>query len=86
MNDAVYNDQLFPGGSTYIGLPTDEGVGNILYPASGCAMSAKCADKAAAWSFLRGFFTEEYQKRYSDCGLGMPLNRGAFRADGRHSA
>ncbi|MBR4550175.1 MAG: extracellular solute-binding protein [Oscillospiraceae bacterium] len=80
MNDAVYNDQLFPGGSTYIGLPTDEGVGNILYPASGCAMSAKCADKAAAWSFLRGFFTEEHQKRYSDCGLGMPLNRGAFRA------
>lgn len=80
MNDVVYNDQLFPGGSTYIGLPTDEGVGNILYPAGGYAMSAKCADKAAAWRFLRVFFTEEYQKRYSDYGLGLPLNRGAFRA------
>lgn len=80
MEDAVYNDQMFPGGSTYIGLPVDEGVGNVIYPSSGFAMSAKCADKEAAWSFLRGFLTEEYQTRHSGYEVGLPLNRAAFRA------
>lgn len=80
MDDAVYNDQLFPGGATYIGLPVDEGVGNILYPSSGCAMSAKCADKETAWRFLRTFLTEEYQTKVSGYGIGLPLNRAAFRA------
>ena len=80
MDDAVYNDQIFPGGATYIGLPVDEGVGNVLYPSSGYAMSAKCADKEGAWLFLRSFLTEEYQTRYSGYETGLPLNRAAFQA------
>ena len=80
MDDVVYNDQLFPGGSTYIGLPVDEGAGNILYPTSGFAMSAKCADKEGAWAFLRTFLTEEYQTKYSGYEVGLPLNRSAFRS------
>ena len=80
MDDVVYNDQLFPGGSTYIGLPVDEGAGNILYPTSGFAMSAKCADKEGAWAFLRTFLTEEYQTKYSGYEVGLPLNRRAFQA------
>ena len=79
MDDAVYNDQLFPGGATYIGLPVDEGVGNVLYPSAGYAMSAKCADKEAAWRFLRGFLTEAYQTKYSGYEIGLPLNRAAFQ-------
>ena len=79
MDDAVYNDQLFTGRSTYIGLPTEEGVGNLLYPVSGYAMSAKCADKEGAWRFLRGFLTEEYQEKYSGYEIGLPLNRAAFQ-------
>ncbi len=80
MDDVVYNDQLFPAGSTYIGLPTDEGAGNILYPAAGYAMSANCADKEGAWAFLRSFLTEEYQTKHSGYEVGLPLNRAAFRA------
>jgi hypothetical protein len=80
MDEAVYNDQYFGGRSTYIGFPAAEGIGNILYPGSGYAMSASCADKEAAWSFLRAFFTEEYQTKYGyNEGLGLPLNREAFR-------
>ncbi len=79
MDDAVYNDQLFPGGATYIGLPTDEGVGNILYPVNGFAMSAKCSDKEAAWRFLRAFWTEDYSRQFGG-ESGLPLNRAAFRA------
>ena len=78
MDDVVYNDQLFPGGSTYIGLPVDEGSGNLLTPSAGYAMSASCADKEGAWQFLRSFLTEAYQVRYGGYEVGLPLNRAAF--------
>ena len=80
VDDAVYNDQYFGGRSTYIGLPTATGEpGNVLYPASGYAMSSKCADKEAAWRFLRGFLTEEYEKKLGSYEGGLPLNKQAFR-------
>jgi len=81
LDEAVYNDQYFQGKSTYIGLPVMSGTGNVLYPSAGYAMSASCSDKEAAWSFLRGFLTEEYQKKYSGRGeVGLCLNRKAFQA------
>ncbi|MBR1457208.1 MAG: extracellular solute-binding protein [Oscillospiraceae bacterium] len=78
VDEAVYNDQYFSGRSTYIGFPTLHGTGNVLYPTSGYAMSAACADKEAGWSFLRAFFTQEYQEKYG-AEIGLPLNRAAFR-------
>ncbi|MBQ9250050.1 MAG: extracellular solute-binding protein [Oscillospiraceae bacterium] len=78
MDDAVYNDQYFRGKSTYIGFPTLSGTGNILYPTSGYAMSASCADKEAGWAFLRDFFTQSYQEKYGT-EIGLPLNRAAFQ-------
>ena len=80
MDDVVYNDQLFPGSATYIGLPVDEGAGNLLMPSAGYAMSAACADKEGAWQFLRTFLTEEYQVKYGGYDVGLPLNRSAFEA------
>ena len=71
-------DALFGGESTCIGFPTSYGTGN-MFSTSGnvLAMSSKCADKDAAWQFLRQFFTEEYQSndRYF---WGFPTNKNAF--------
>ena len=79
LEGAVYNAQYFSGPSTYIGLPVDEGVGNFLSPSGGFAMSARCADKQAAWSFLRRFLLEDEQLRCSEDGPGLPLRREAFQ-------
>ena len=81
MEDAVYNEQYFGGKSTYIGLPTADGrPGNVLMPSNGYAMSSKCADKEAAWRFLRGFLTEDYAKKLGSYEGGLPLNKKAFQA------
>ena len=54
---------------TFIGYPTNNGTGNTLVLDTGYAMSASCADKAAAWSFLRQFFTESYYENFGYYGL-----------------
>ncbi|MCR5664219.1 MAG: extracellular solute-binding protein [Oscillospiraceae bacterium] len=68
-------EQLFGGDATYIGFPTSEGVGNILYVQGGVAMSSACRDKAAAWSFLRQLLSADYR---GDSVGGLPINRAAF--------
>ncbi len=60
---------------TYIGYPTNSGVGNALGLPSGFAMSARCADKEAAWQFLRVFLTEDYQESID---WYLPTNRKVF--------
>ena len=74
VDDLMYNDLYFGGDTTYIGYPSSEGVGSMMIISSGLAMSAKCADKDAAWSFLRMLMTEEYQ----DSGWGLPINVKSF--------
>lgn len=46
---------------TFIGFPTSEGVGSMIMSNAGFAISEKCADKEAAWEFVRRLMTEEYQ-------------------------
>ena len=75
VDDLLYNDLYFGGDATYIGYPTSEGVGSMMSITSGFAMSKSCADKEAAWSFLRTVLTEEYQ----DSIWGLPINRNAFQ-------
>ena len=77
LETVVINEQYFAGQVTYIGFPTSHGSGNILYLTEGCAMSSTCADKNAAWDFLRGFLTEDYQSR--DSFYSLPVNRAAFQ-------
>ena len=50
---------------TFIGFPTNEGVGNMIMTESGYAISEKCQNKEAAWEFVRIFMTEEYQDNNS---------------------
>lgn len=48
---------------TLIGFPASEGnAGSVIWPDLRIALSSKCADKEAAWGFLRTFLSEEYQK------------------------
>lgn len=72
--DLQYNDANFGGQSTYIGYPTASGVGSMLNLTSGFAMSANCANKDAAWEFLRMFYTEDYQKNI----WGLPTNLNVY--------
>lgn len=69
-------DQLFGGRATCVGFPTNSGVGNILAMGESYAMSSSCANKEAAWQFLRGFLTEEYQSSI----YYLPTNMNAFEA------
>lgn len=61
---------------TYIGWPVSEGVGSVLRPDAGFAMSSVCRDKDAAWEFLRGLLTEEGQQEVSS----LPTRRSVLEA------
>ncbi len=62
---------------TYKGFPTQTGAGSLLNIDGGVAMTTACADKEAAWAFIRTFFTAEYQSEYT---YNFPTNRAAFDA------
>ena len=77
MEDITYNDYYFGGlPYTYIGYPTASGTGNYMTLSSRFAMSSSCADKEAAWQFLRIFFTDSYQKQQ----YTLPASRVLFEA------
>ena len=69
-DDFMWAGYEFEDDVSYIGYPTLSGTGNMLEIVAldsniNLAMSADCSDKAAAWEFLRTFFTEEYQTKCS---------------------
>ncbi len=55
---------------TLIGFPSGDGDGSVIMPSMQIAISSKSKNKDAAWAFLRGFLTDEYQ---SDVG-NLPLS------------
>ena len=73
-----FNDLSFGGDATYIGYPVSSGVGSMISLGNGVgktyAMSATCADKDAAWEFLRMYFTEKYQQTQ----WGLPTNMKVY--------
>ena len=71
LDELCYSEQIFGGEATYIGFPTSEGIGNLLYANGGLAMSSRCADKDAAWQFLRRFLSADAQSDYG----GLPINK-----------
>ena len=77
IDDVIYNDVYFGGDSTYIGWPTNNGVGNMLYLGDHAyAMSASCSDKEAGWEFLRSLLAEDYQSNL----YGLPVVQKVFDA------
>lgn len=77
-DDINYYQYVFGGdvdGYTFVGFPCSEGVGSMLNVQSGYAISASCANKEAAWQFVRTFLTEDYQDQYS---YQFPTNIHSF--------
>ena len=74
LEDVMYYDMYFGGTATFIGYPSNNGVGNMLYLGEGFGMSSSCKNKQAAWEFLRTIMTEEYQSTV----WSLPVNVHAF--------
>ena len=74
-NDLIYTEASFGGDMTFIGYPCASGTGNLLRVDSGYGMSSKCADKQAAWQFLRMFFTEKGSEGFSGYYYGFPARK-----------
>ena len=74
LDSILWNDINFGGKSTYIGWPTNNGVGSIMRLDNGFAMSKNCSNKEAAWEFLRGMLTESGQED----NYMIPSNRNVF--------
>lgn len=72
-----YDEHIFGGDFSYIGYPTESGVGSSFVPDSGMAMSSTCKDKEAAWSFMRQMLlpTEGNDRYYYS---GFPINKADF--------
>ncbi len=70
---------LYGGNITFVGFPTAEGIGSVASFSDGLAISSTCANKDAAWSFVRYLFTEECQGGDDGYyGWGFPTNQNAF--------
>ncbi len=75
-NDYLLYKTLFNGDLTFIGFPSQGGIGSVATLNAGLAMSSKCADKDGAWQFIRTTLTQEYQEKY--LYYGFPTNQKAF--------
>lgn len=73
--DLIYTEGTFGGDLTFIGYPCASGTGSLLQIDSGYGMSSKCADKEAAWQFLRMFLTEKGSESFGGYYYGFPARR-----------
>ena len=64
------------GDYCYAGWPVGEGVGSMIRPDGGFALSSRSPGKDAAWEFLRGLLTEAGQQEIGS----LPTNRRVFDA------
>lgn len=63
-----------------VGLPVEEGSGNMLDISKGYAINAKGENKDGAWEFIRTFLTEDYQAANSS---RLPVNKAALEANSK---
>ena len=62
---------------SFVGLPVEEGSGNLIDVSKGYAIYAKGENRDGAWEFVRTFLTEEYQ---TENALRLPVNANALEA------
>ena len=61
----------------FVGYPSEDGTSNHAFQIDGAiAISSTCADKTAAWNFMKQFLTEDYQSGYNV--WNFPINQKAF--------
>lgn len=79
LEDVLYQMVGFNGGIKFVGYPSEDGSSNHAFNIDGSiAISSTCADKTAAWNFMKQFLTEEYQSGYNV--WSFPINQKAFDA------
>ena len=62
---------------TFVGYPTESGVGSMFAQIGNAfAISSACAEKDAAWQFVRQFFLPVYQEQLS--GSVFPTNLAVY--------
>ena len=62
---------------TFVGYPTEHGVGSMFgQMGNAFAISSTCADRDAAWQFVRQFFLPEYQEQFK--GFAFPTNLSVY--------
>ena len=75
--DMLYQLTGYNGGVKFVGYPSEDGTSNHAFQLDGAiAISTTCADKTAAWNFMKQFLTEEYQSGYNV--WSFPINQKAF--------
>lgn len=75
--DMLYQLTGYNGGVKFVGYPSESGTSNHAFQIDGSiAISSTCADKTAAWNFMKQFLTEDYQSGYNV--WNFPINQKAF--------
>lgn len=73
-DDLRYYGGIFKGDVSYIGWPTGSGEGGTVYEPGVClSMTTRCADKDAAWQFMRSMLSDTMSDIWS-----FPVNRSLF--------
>ncbi len=73
-DDLRYYDGVLKGDTRYIGWPTGSGEGGTVFdPGTSLAMTTRCADKDAAWQFMRAMLTDTPSDIWT-----FPVNRALF--------
>lgn len=76
VDSLLWSDVQFgEAGCTYIGYPTNNGVGSMMYLDAGYGMSAACKNKEAAWEFMRTYLLKDAQEEV----WGIPVSRVVFQ-------
>lgn len=75
--DMLYQLTGYNGGVKFVGYPSEDGTSNHTFQIGGSiAISSTCADKTAAWNFMKQFLTEDYQSGSNV--WNFPINQKAF--------
>lgn len=75
-----YVNGIFGEEASYIGFPTEDGIGSYIRAEESYAISAHSAHPEGAWEFLRYYLTDEYQ---SDLEWGLPIQKKYFLENSR---
>jgi len=76
LDDYQMTRAMFGGDIVFKGLPSKDRNGNSLSPSTSFAITSKCKDVDGAWSFIRTFLTEDWQKE--NIWYGLPTNKHVF--------
>lgn len=76
LTDYLWTLAALGGDIVLTGYPSQTGDGNWFNFSTSVAISSKCADKEAAWQFVRTLFTADYQREREY--YGIPSNATVF--------